>query len=139
MPGLTSQQVLRWQLLLEEFGPDISYLPGESNTVTDALSRLKINGHHPSSDILQECFGPTQSEEHLFPLSTAVIAEKQQKDKKLMTKLESKLDKDDSNYDMETVNGVEVITMNGKIVIPKCLTADLMNWYHHFLHHPGVV
>ena len=33
---------MRWQLLLEEFGPDIRHIQGEANVVADAISRLPI-------------------------------------------------------------------------------------------------
>ena len=107
------------------------------NTVTDALSRLNIDGHHLSLYIIQDCFGPTQPEENLFPMNTAVIAEKQEQDKDIMTKLESELDKDDSHHSMDNINRIDVITKDGKIIIPKCLTSKIVNWYHHFLCHPG--
>jgi hypothetical protein len=36
--GLTSDRVYHWQLLLEEFAPEIVYIKGIHNTVTDAFS-----------------------------------------------------------------------------------------------------
>ena len=35
----TTQRVLRWRLLIEEFNPTFYYLPGPRNVVADALSR----------------------------------------------------------------------------------------------------
>jgi len=32
---------MRWRLLLEEFGPKLTYVKGANNVVADALSRLK--------------------------------------------------------------------------------------------------
>jgi hypothetical protein len=37
--GLTSDRVYRWQLLLEEYAPEIIYIKGIHNTVADAISR----------------------------------------------------------------------------------------------------
>ena len=37
-PGLTSDRVYRWRLLLEEYGPTIEYIKGIHNTVADAIS-----------------------------------------------------------------------------------------------------
>jgi hypothetical protein len=36
--GFTSDRVYHWQLLLEEFAPDIVYIKGIHNTVVDAIS-----------------------------------------------------------------------------------------------------
>ncbi len=36
--GLTSDRVYRWQLLLEEFTPEIVYIKGIHNLVADAIS-----------------------------------------------------------------------------------------------------
>ena len=33
---------MRWQLILEEFGPELIYIEGSTNIVADALSCLKI-------------------------------------------------------------------------------------------------
>jgi hypothetical protein len=41
--GLTSDRVYHWQLLLEEFAPEIAYIKGIHNTVADAISQLDYN------------------------------------------------------------------------------------------------
>ena len=41
--GLMSDQVYRWKLLLEEYGPEIVYIKGRHNTVADAISRLEYD------------------------------------------------------------------------------------------------
>ena len=38
--NFTSARVLRWRLMIEEFGPKIQYIKGSNNGVADALSRL---------------------------------------------------------------------------------------------------
>ena len=40
----SSQRVMRWRLLLEEYGPKIVYIKGHKNVVADALSRLPKQG-----------------------------------------------------------------------------------------------
>ena len=40
----TSQRVMRWRLLLEEYGLEIEYIKGPKNVVADALSRLPKQG-----------------------------------------------------------------------------------------------
>ena len=39
--GSSSDRVLRWRLILEEFGPEIVYIKGIDNIVADAISRLE--------------------------------------------------------------------------------------------------
>ncbi len=41
--GLTSDRVYHWQLLLEEYAPEIFYIRGIHNTVADAISRLEYD------------------------------------------------------------------------------------------------
>ena len=41
---LNTDRVLRWRLIIEEYGPDIEYTKGEKNIVADALSRISLNG-----------------------------------------------------------------------------------------------
>ena len=41
--NITTERVMRWRLLLEEYGPNIHYIQGSKNIVADALSRLNIN------------------------------------------------------------------------------------------------
>ncbi len=41
--GLTSDRVYRWQLLLEEYAPEIIYIKGIHNTVADAILQLDYN------------------------------------------------------------------------------------------------
>jgi hypothetical protein len=42
-PGLTSDRVYRWRLLLEEYAPKIIYIKGIHNTVADAISQLEYD------------------------------------------------------------------------------------------------
>ena len=41
---MSSQRVMRWRLLLEEYGPDIVYIKGTDNIIADVLSRIPIKG-----------------------------------------------------------------------------------------------
>ena len=38
-----TDKVLRWQLIIEEYGPVTEYIKGEKYIVADALSRLPLN------------------------------------------------------------------------------------------------
>ena len=41
--NLTSQRVLRWRLLLEDFNPTFHYIEGAQNTIADWCSRVTLN------------------------------------------------------------------------------------------------
>merc|ERR1712197_137322 len=41
--NMTSDRVYRWRLILEEYGPEIIYIKGETNIVADTLSRLEYD------------------------------------------------------------------------------------------------
>ena len=40
--NFNTERVMRWRLILEEYGPDLRYIKGEDNIVADALSRLDM-------------------------------------------------------------------------------------------------
>ena len=46
---LNTDRVLRQRLILEEFGPDIEYIKGEENIVSDAISRFTLNGNQETT------------------------------------------------------------------------------------------
>jgi hypothetical protein len=51
---IESQRVMRWRLLLEEYGPDIRHIKGVDNVVEDAISRLPMaNDDEPSTNKVQ--------------------------------------------------------------------------------------
>ena len=39
--NFNTERVMRWRLILEEFGPELKYIKGEKNVVANALSRLE--------------------------------------------------------------------------------------------------
>ena len=44
------ERVMRWRLILKEYGPELRYIKGESNLVADALSRLDMIATHPPTE-----------------------------------------------------------------------------------------
>ena len=41
--AFNTERVMRWRLLIEEFGPELRYVKGEDNVVADVLSRLQLD------------------------------------------------------------------------------------------------
>ena len=55
--NFNTERVMRWRLVLEEFGPTLDYIKGEENTVADALSRLEIEEQDMDEIQMAETFG----------------------------------------------------------------------------------
>ena len=47
---------MRWRLILEDFGPELKYIKGENNVISDALSRLEISDNQEILNI-SELYG----------------------------------------------------------------------------------
>jgi hypothetical protein len=116
--NLSNDRIIRWRLLLEEFGPEYEHIAGKDNIIADALSRLelddgsedaKVEGQvmahlmctlirdesifvPEASDVLgmAECFayGTSATHEERFPMSPKLIAKEQLKDRTFKKKQE---------------------------------------------------
>ena len=111
--NLSNDRITRWRLLLEEYGPKFEHVKGKDNIVADALSRLDMSEtvtSQPSMDKgalhcamamshvtrneeaevphasriagMAETFARIPADQ-VFPLSPALIAREQKKDKAL--------------------------------------------------------
>ena len=138
---LASARLVRWRMLLEEFGPEVKHIQGEKNVVADALSRLDLTKQQ--YDEIVDTKTPSQlsyanqtdiSEilEELFPMSPQEIKCHQQKDEKLQKDLEEKHD-----YFIKKVEGQDLIMYRDRIYVPATLKKRVMDWYHTYLLHPG--
>ena len=90
-----SARVMRWRLLIEEFGPELHYLPGKKNVVADCLSRLEYD----EDDVSQDHFALEDEDINEYPLSYKIIMKYQQKDKALLKEA-----KNDNTYKLRTYN-----------------------------------
>jgi len=140
-----SDRVMRWRLYIEEYSPDLRYLPGPSNVVADALSRLEIQTEPMEEAFFTEelrselyCYSTDTLTNADYPLDYSQISQAQLKDKKLL----KVRDKKDSPYESNdfTFAGkqVPVICFKGKMVIPSSLQQRIIDWYHSYLGHPGI-
>ena len=84
-----SQRVMRWQLIIECFGPDIQHIAGVDNIVADTLSRLTYtprDKNNPCTRKDQCCvnylftIGRVENNENIFPLSLLILHREQQKE-----------------------------------------------------------
>ena len=127
--NFNTDRVLRWRLLLEEYGPEIIYLKGENNVAADALSRLPILETSPEMHS-QFAFEPEEN-----PVNYRVIAREQQKNKKFGQLLSK------DSYTTRTFHGGgksrTLICFGEKIAIPPTLQKPFLDWYHEMLCHPG--
>ena len=126
-----------WRLILKEFGPELKYIKGENNIVTDALSRLEMNDNQEILNI-SELYG--YNDEDLpysaYPICYQDIAKAQENDAKLQQKLVSHKD-----YTLDTFCGGDkdhrLICQNEKICLPTAPQKKTVDWCHEMLCHPG--
>jgi hypothetical protein len=137
---LASNRLIRWRMMLEEFGPTVEHVPGETNVVADALSRLEIT-HKDSDEEATEDEKPQltyvsrkEVESESFPMNPSLISKEQKKDKSLQQNYKNDKSK---RYSLKKVEGVELIHFEGRIFIPKTLRERIIAWYHTYLVHPG--
>ena len=149
------ERVMRWRLILEEFGPELVYLPGEKNVVADALSRLDMinvptsddslekqsyneRAYKTDAEVMAQAFGFDLKDlpDDAFPLTYKTILKAQQADKGLLEKARTR-----PNYSLQDYHGRgkkwSLITYNGKISVPQVLQKRTVEWYHYTLCHPG--
>jgi hypothetical protein len=135
--NFNTERVMRWRLVLEEYGPELRYIKGENNVVADALSRLDMI-ESPEILNIAEAFGYDDDDlpANTFPIRYRDIAKAQAKNRHLKRKLET-ID----SYSETTFRGGDkshiLICKNGKIAIPKPLQRKIVDWYHEMLCHPG--
>ena len=136
-----TERIMRWHLLIEEYGPTITYVKGQHNIVADALScinqtdfsnnNITYTIHHYA-----ECFGINDLPYDTFPLTYELIDREQQNGKQLLSLLQQK------QYTLNAFCGGNTKTFlichDGKIVIPSTLRRRIVKWYHTYLLHPGL-
>jgi len=129
---------MRWRLLLEEFGPKLTYVKGANNIVADALSRLEMAEEEFSAEAFTN---ELANEEEEFPtgysLSYKEIAFRQTKDRALQNKFRTQPELYIKKLYTFSDSMYELITKNDKIYVPKYLQPKCAEWHHLTLMHPG--
>ena len=137
-----TDRVMRWRLILEEYGVSLTYVKCTNNIVADALSRLaRIDTpdfrEYVPDENLAKCFLNERAADALiYPLDLTTIDKAQQQDEALLRKRKAGT----PNLQIKTFcGGVQVICQDDLIYIPKTLQARVTEWYHLMLCHSGVV
>ena len=143
-----SQRVMRWRLILEEFGPDILHIKGEKNIVADAISRLPTANEDQSesrteilglsSEMLAKLEYLVFEEDSEFPLHLPLVRKVQQQElKRKNSTLKQAINDKDSGLHIITLDNVEIVAFKNRIYVPRSLRQRTIEWYHHYLNHPG--
>jgi len=129
-----TERVMRWRLLIEEFGPKLTYIKGTHNVVADYLSRMGIDPEELSMDAFAlDDDDPVPD----FPLSFPNIAKEQQADQQLQQLLTDKPKLCKLSEFKHADKVVKLITKEDKIVLPTTLRKTAAEWHHLHLLHPG--
>ena len=155
LTSFTTQRVLRWRLLLEEFRPTFRYKQGVTNFIADALSRVptalterestrtdvrekQAKQHQLSApDIhLLDAFleHPVFDEEGRVPIQFSTIYEYQQNDQKVP---QLPIEKPEG-YQYKTLGGFPIICTAGehsKMVLTDVMLPKAVKWFHEATAH----
>ena len=96
-----AERVIRWHLIIEEFGPELKYIKGENNGVANNLSHLEMSDNQEILNI-SELYGYDDEDlpDSSYPICYHDIVKSQKTDAKLKQKLVSNKD-----YTLETFRG----------------------------------
>ena len=143
MQNFNTDRVLRWRLILEEYGPGIYYIKGYNNRAAYALSRLPNNGNQETTheqtyttETMPDLYDIEELPEGTFPLSFNLIDRCQREDPFLTEKLKCKQFTRGSFRGGQ--NTIYLKTYKDKIVIRQKLQKYVVKWYHTYLLHPGL-
>ena len=142
-PNISSQRIMRWRTIMEEFGVELIYVKGSTNVAADALSRLPRTA--PDESNIMDCLESYAIHElspDQFPLSFSLIAKEQQKCRPLKRALDNPPEGEDGTFVLRPFVGggsTSQLICNSKdqIIIPPSLQGRIIDWYHARLLHPG--
>ena len=82
-----------------------------------------------------------EEEEEIYPPTIAQIAEEQRRSRAYKPYFKSKKPKKtklDRRISLKVIDDTEILVRdNERLVIPSTLQKNIMDWYHHYLQHPG--
>ena len=154
----TSQRAQRWRGMIQEFDVTLKFIEGEANIVADAISRLPMEEHGTSpqekqielnlSELLNisELFVAdtvdqfaTNVEEINYPLAPQLVEVEQKLELNTAAGaiILTALNDPKSQWEYKDVEEVKLIHFSNRIYVPKTLRKRTLDWYHHYLCHPG--
>ena len=90
---------MRWRLILEGFGPELIYIKGENNVVSEALSRLEMSDNQQILNISEiYVYNNKDLPDSAYPIRYHNISKAQETDAKLQQKLVSHKDYTLNNF-----------------------------------------
>lgn len=137
-----TERVMRWRLVLEEYGPELRYIKGENNVVADALSRLDCMSEEEYQAHQIECFSADMYANDIedgpdeYPLTFEKLHYYQQQDEELQKRADTSPEHSRKQF-AHGDKSFELITRHDKICVPKDLQLRAIEWYHTILMHPG--
>ena len=136
---------MRWQLILEDFGPDIQHIAGVDNIVADTLSRLPFmprNKNEPFTRKAQCCTNELfaidreENNEYCFPLNLLIVQKEQQKEpRNIKSSLSTNILDQGSSYSKKELDNIEIICYDSKN-IPTAKSAQTCARLVSLLFHP---
>jgi hypothetical protein len=119
-------------LIVEEYGPNIVYLPSKCNIITDALSHLpKLREPQDESAFLEEIFA-FDEQLNAFLIVFDVISKAQL----INNKIQQHITNNDPDFKTRIILFAPLVHFKEKIVIPTSLHSHVLTWYHENLLHP---
>ena len=112
---MLSDRVMRWRLIIEEYGPKIFYIPGPNNVVADALSRLPTMDETP---IINKKYARTVDINDECPVDAGVLAAAQRNELRVRTSELKRKVRKDKDYFRTMYDTHGIILYKNKINVP---------------------
>jgi len=133
-----TERVMRWRLLLEEFGPKLTHVKGVNNVVAEALGRLDMTEEEFSAEMFA---GKLVNKEEDFPtgypLPYKELVFQQKEDQAPQNKFRTQPELHANKPCTFSGKMYELIAKNNKIYVPKYLQHKCAKWHHLTLMHPS--
>ena len=138
--NFNTDHIMRWRLLIKEFGPTIEYIKGPKNIIANALSRLDLISLPSNVQDIADCYGLDKDDlpSDAFPFTYQLINCKQNNDKTLLATIKNGA----KNYSLKEFHGggrsSQLLCYKNRVVVPQGLQKRVVQWYHHTQCHPGI-